>query len=123
MKKVISLLIATITMSGFQMLATASDESAHQDVLSIKQVESAPVPVKQSAPDITNDIKGIAAVVHIAFIIDENGAVQHANILKSSDERVNVAAIETVQKWTFKPAENNGSKVSVRAVVPIRFKA
>ncbi len=122
MKKFISLLVATLTLIGFQMIATA-DADVTSGVLSIKDVDTAPVPVKQEGPIVGDDIKGIAAMVHISFVIDENGNVQNPSVMKSTDERLNVAALETVQKWHFKPAENGGNKVPVRAVVPIRFKA
>ena len=64
MKKFISLLVATLTLIGFQMIATA-DADVTSGVLSIKDVDTAPVPVKQEGPIVGDDIKGIAAMVHI----------------------------------------------------------
>ena len=119
MKKFIALLITTLTLGGFQTFVTAADADAN--VLSIKEVETAPVPVKQEAPILTADLQGIAAIVYVAFVIDEKGNVQNANVLKSTNDVLNAAAIDTVQKWVFKPAVNQGTSVPVRAVVPIRF--
>ncbi len=121
MKKFIALLITTLTLGGFQTFVTAADADAN--VLSIKEVETAPVPVKQEAPVLSAELQGITAMVHVAFVIDVNGNVQSATVLKSTNDVLNAAAVTTVQKWVFKPAVNQGSSVPVRAVVPIRFKA
>ncbi|MEQ9823773.1 MAG: energy transducer TonB [Puniceicoccaceae bacterium] len=118
MKTIFTLLIATLTLGALHL--NASD--AHDSALSIKDVDTAPVPVQQAAPTLTDDIKGISGMVHVSFVIGADGSVVEPNVLKTTDERLNASALQTVSKWAFKAAENNGTQVAVRAVVPIRFK-
>jgi len=120
MKKLFAFVVTLLALGG--ILAQAADDAAYANALSIKDVETAPVPLVQEPPVISADIKGIEAMVHIAFVIDENGSVVNPTVLKSSDDRMNAVALDTVAKWSFKAAINQGKTVAVRAVVPIRFK-
>jgi protein TonB len=54
--------------------------------------------------------------------IDERGRVSGVSLIKSSghsllDERARTA----VQRWTFRPARQNGRPVATRVDVPVRF--
>jgi len=123
MKSFISYLV--VGLLGVSAI-TAQDEASGDKwagVLSIKEVEVAPVPVKQDAPVIPSELKGITAMVHLKFVIDQEGNVAEVLVVKTTDERFDNIAMETVKKWKFKPAMNVGVPIPVRAMVPIRFMA
>lgn len=61
--------------------------------------------------------------VVVKFVIDENGNVANALILKSPDQSLSDAALAVVNsmpKW--KPGENKGKKVKVYFTLPIQYK-
>jgi TonB family protein len=120
MKKLpIILAICAAVLVAFQVVA--EDEEQWKDAISIKTVDTKPEPVKQDKPVISPDIKGITGIVTVSFVIDTKGEVQDAKVLKSTDEKLNTTAINTVKEWKFKPAENVGQPIPVRAMVRVRF--
>lgn len=65
---------------------------------------------------------GHTGVVMLRVSIDERGRVSGVSLIKSSghsllDERARTA----VQRWTFRPARQNGRPVATRVDVPVRF--
>lgn len=65
---------------------------------------------------------GIQGRVYVGFIIDENGKVCGANIIRGVDEALDNEAIRVVlgmPQW--KPGKQNGKALKVRYNVPIRF--
>lgn len=61
--------------------------------------------------------------VYIEFIIEKNGAVSHAKMVRGSDELVGVEAIRVVQSLPdFTPARLNGKPVRMSYILPINIK-
>ena len=66
---------------------------------------------------------GLEGSVVVQFAIDEQGKVQEVEIVESTDERFNVAAVEVFQKMRrWKPGEQNGKPVKVYFTFPLNFK-
>ena len=61
------------------------------------------------------------ALVKVAFIVSETGAVEEARIFEASDSRFSTAAIEAVKAWTFYPGALGGSTTKFLFVVPLQF--
>lgn len=121
--------LVTLFLSGMLVFMSSvlygQSESFTEEELansfSVKDVESPPKPVKQSAPNVPGNLKGKAGTVHVAFIIDGSGKVTVARVIKSTLDDLNDVAVNTVTKWEFEPAKIGGAGVSVRVIVPIRF--
>jgi len=64
------------------------------------------------------DIEG---TVIVSLIIDENGKIESARILKSV-EMLDNAALEAAKKMLFKPGKVKNKTVKVRMNFPFRFK-
>ncbi len=101
---------------------TAFAQDDWKDAVSIKAVDSKPTPIKQSPPVVPAGLARESGVIHVSFIIDTNGKVPDAKVLKSTNDKLNQVAIDTVRTWQFKPATNVGVEIPVRAIVPLRFK-
>jgi protein TonB len=84
-----------------------------------------PIPVRTVAPNFPNDLhdKGISGVVMVNVLVDQQGNPQDLKVARSSNSEFEEPAMEALRKWKFKPAERDGSAVSIRVVIPIRFSA
>jgi periplasmic protein TonB len=57
----------------------------------------------------------------VEFIINTNGDVTQAQIIKSTNREFEVPAMQAVLKWKFKPGRKGGKAVNVRASQLIEF--
>ena len=72
-------------------------------------------------PKIAAD-KGIERLVYVSFVIDENGAVQNAEVLKGIGEGCDEEALRVVKampNWTA--GKLKGENVKVKYTLPVRF--
>ena len=61
--------------------------------------------------------------VFIEFVVEANGKISNAKVVKSSSDRLDTEALRVINampKW--KPGEKDGKKVNVKMVLPIVFK-
>ena len=65
--------------------------------------------------------KGVEGTVTLDFIVDELGGVFDAVVVESTNPGFNMAAIEAIRKWKFKPAQREGVDVRARLRVPLVF--
>lgn len=61
------------------------------------------------------------ALIKVAFIISESGAVEDARIYEASDSRFSVHALDAVRAWTFYPGSRKGVAEKFLFVVPLQF--
>lgn len=82
-----------------------------------------PVPVRTVAPEYPESMRrdGSSGLVMVSCLIDERGNVTDPKVEKSSNVAFERPALEALQKWKFKPATENGSAISVRVTIPIKF--
>ncbi|MCF6354405.1 MAG: energy transducer TonB [Candidatus Polarisedimenticolaceae bacterium] len=67
--------------------------------------------------------KKIEGWVKVSFIITEQGSVQDAVVIDAQPKRVfDMAALQAILKWRFKPRISNGKPVATRADQIINFK-
>lgn len=104
------LLAASAATHADETSADVAEEALESVAESVRQS----VPAKQidrSAPryPAIELRKGNQAWVHIAYCIDEAGKPQNVSVLESvGGARFNRAAVDSVKKWQFEPALQNG---------------
>lgn len=78
------------------------------------------VPVNPQYP---SDLKrqGISGEVIVEFIIDTNGNVTAAQILRSSHREFEAPSLQAIAKWKFRPGKKGGRTVNVRAQQLLQF--
>ncbi len=84
---------------------------------------SLPVCVYCPSPDYT-DLARTAkyrGTVELSLIVTKEGAVNSVMVLRGAPFSLTQKAIDTVQKWKFKPAKFHGQSVPVRVPVDIEF--
>jgi TonB family protein len=86
---------------------------------------AAPVPAKKfTSTDISAAYSGplVAATVHFTAVIDRNGRISSAKVLRSkAPPDFQLEAIAELNSWEFKPATRNGEPIDVEVVVEIPF--
>lgn len=64
---------------------------------------------------------GVTGEVIVEFIVDTNGNVVNASVVRSSRVEFEANAVAAVSKWKFKPGQKAGRTVNTRMQVPIVF--
>jgi protein TonB len=60
--------------------------------------------------------------VQVSFVVDKDGSIKDAEIVKGVYSEINdeaIRVVESMPKW--KPGKNKGKKVAVQLILPIRF--
>ncbi len=78
-----------------------------------------PVPWDRRAPESNSRFAG--GSVQIAAIVQPDGSLASATVVKSSDPSVGAAALQFVAEWDFLPALRNGEPVAADVLIDIRF--
>jgi protein TonB len=93
------------------------------EIFDLNKLDQPPNPRLQGKPVYPFEMRraGITGEVTVAFIVDQNGDVQNAYAVKSTQREFEAAAIQAVSKWKFKPGKKGGKSVSTRMQVPIVF--
>lgn len=93
------------------------------DIDAFIPVEKEPVPVKRITPVYPEIAKraGVEGKVWVKALVDREGKVRRAVILKSDAEIFNQPSIDAVLQWVFTPALMNNGPVSVWVVVPFTY--
>ena len=82
-----------------------------------------PVLVRQVAPvlpPLARTARWSGSVV-LSVIIDREGRVTEARVIRSVREPLDQAAVDAVRRWEYRPATRNGVPVSVYSIVEINF--
>jgi periplasmic protein TonB len=92
--------------------------------LSADEKNEPPVPIRTVAPQMPSSFirsGSTSGLVTLSFLVDEKGVVQEAVVQKSSHPDLEEPALKAVKQWRFKPARKDGSPVSIRVSIPIKF--
>lgn len=83
-----------------------------------------PVFSQRLKPDYTEqaDLAGITATVELEAVFGENGKVGDVEVTRWAGFGLDESAIATVHKLSFKPAERDGKRVTIRALVRYNFR-
>jgi protein TonB len=94
-----------------------------KDLFNVNDLDQKPilrVPVQPAYP-YEMSRAGITGDVTVEFIINTNGDVTQAQVMRSSHREFEVPAVQAVLKWKFKPGRKGGRAVNVRASQLIEF--
>lgn len=93
------------------------------EIFDIKNLDQQPVAKFQAKPAYPFEMRraGINGEVTVQFVVDPNGDVRDAFVVKSSQREFEAAAIAAVSKWKFRPGRKGGRAVATRMVVPMVF--
>ena len=82
-----------------------------------------PVPVRTVAPDYPDELlrDGVSGIVMVKCTIDEQGNVVDTQVEKSSNAAFEKPAVAALKKWKFKPAKQDGSPISIKVSIPMKF--
>ncbi len=66
---------------------------------------------------------GFHGIVSLNVILDESGKVSRATVSKSTHEGLEEAAISTMRKWSFRPAQISGNNVKAHVTISFKFES
>lgn len=66
--------------------------------------------------------EGIMGKVFVKAVIDENGNVLKAKVVKSVNQDLDAAAVKAVKMTKFEPGVKDGKNVKAEVTIPIKFK-
>lgn len=97
---------------------------AEEPIYDFYAVERIPVLVRQVRPEYPDIARrlNVDGVVIVKMLIDKQGKVARATVVRSDADVLNDAAVAAALQWVFTPAMMNSGPVSVWAEVPFRFK-
>ncbi|WP_221031124.1 energy transducer TonB [Actomonas aquatica] len=112
--RLLSLIFAFV---GSAMCAVAGDPVVHS------QVDENPQPLRTPPPVFPAELKaqGVTGMVLVEVVIDDQGKVSTAEVVKSTVDGFNAASVKAVSQWVFKPAKKDGAAVWVRLRLPLKF--
>ncbi|MFA5803604.1 MAG: energy transducer TonB [Melioribacteraceae bacterium] len=86
-------------------------------------VEKLPEMIESANPQYPEIAKraGIKGNVFVKVLIDKDGSVKKAVVIKSENEIFNQSSVDAATKSKFTPALNNGQPVAVWLVIPYKF--
>jgi protein TonB len=100
-----------------------TDGTRLQNVFNLADLDQIPVARYQAKPVYPFEMRrnGITGEVTVGFIVDTNGDVREAYVLKSTQREFEAPAVQAVTKWTFRPGKKGGKPVNTRMQIPIVF--
>lgn len=66
--------------------------------------------------------EGIEGRVQVICVINREGHVEHVELVRGLDPRLDQTAMEALSKWVFRPASRSGEPVDVDVMVEIPFR-
>jgi protein TonB len=106
-----------------QDIKIQSDEDKEPDINAFIPVEKMPEIVYSVRPDYPDAAKraDIEGTVYVKMLVDKEGKVLKAVVIKSEADILNQPAIDAAMKFVFTPAIQNKKPISVWIVVPFKF--
>lgn len=85
---------------------------------------SAPIPIYKPEPPYSEEARKAKyqGEVILQIVVDTNGNVTDARVVKALGLGLDEKALETVRTWKFKPGLRNGTPVPVRVLVEVTFR-
>jgi TonB family protein len=120
---------ATLDNTHYYLKLVPAD-TTHKDRMSVNpelEYETGviqPVPVKQVNPEYPKEAKrlNIEGTVWVKCLVDNNGSVKKAEVLKADAKLFIEPAIDAAKQWKFTPAQRDGKPVETWVTIPFRFR-
>lgn len=108
---------------GFGDFSSGIDALEGMEIFSLKDVDKKPSVMIESKPQYPYSLqqsktKGSAIV---EFVLDANGKVHRARVIKSTHREFEQPAIDAVMRSTWNPAAKEGKPVACKIRIPINF--
>ena len=112
---VLALLVVAFPLASMQ--ADRKVEKIGADV-------TAPRPIHKEEPKYTEEAREarIEGSVTLSVIIEANGRILEAKVIRSLDPGLDANAVTAVKEWIFEPATKNGQPVAVAANIETNFR-
>lgn len=97
--------------------------TAPASAFSWAQLEVPPTPIDRVPPEYPAELRtaGVTGIVSLEFIIDRQGDVVAAEVVRSTHPGFEQVTLDAVMKWKFNPGRKNGQAVDTRASIDIPF--
>ena len=114
--------LASVFVFGFLTPATTDALKGFPNTGELPDYDQPPRPIKIVKPRYPKDAlaKKIQGLVEVEILIDANGLVARARVVKSVPG-LDEAALDTVERWRFHPATKKGRPVATVALAPVMF--
>jgi len=85
---------------------------------------SAPKPIFKPEPPYTDKARKdkVQGTVQLLLVVDAEGKVSDAKVVKALDPGLDASALRTVRTWQFQPATRDGKPVPVKVTVEVDFR-
>jgi periplasmic protein TonB len=96
-----------------------------KDLFNLADLDQQPTPSGARAnPTYPMDLKrqGVEGSCTLEFIVDSNGNVSQARVVKATHREFENPAMQAVLKWRFKPGKKGGRSVNTRVQIALEFK-
>jgi TonB family protein len=109
--------------SSIAPLASKPSAVNSAPIYDVSQLDQIPRSAFRIPPKYPTELRraGITGEVLIDFVVDVNGDVQDAAVIRSTEPGLNESAIEAVKTWRFTPGQKAGTVVNSHMQVPIVF--
>jgi len=114
---------ATPNINAIPQIRDQRGTSKMPTVYNPSDLEQAASPRYQTKPVYPYEMQrtGVDGVVDVGFIVNANGTVQDAYIIRSTHREFEASAVQAVLKWKFRPGKKAGKAVASRMQIPIVF--
>jgi TonB family protein len=85
-------------------------------------LDKLPIPIRQVQPELPLTNKNIQATVWIKCLVDKDGTVKKASVMRSDAELLNNACTAAALQWKFSPAEMKGKPITTWVAIPFKLK-
>lgn len=136
---VLSLLAGVVTFTACSDTTPSVVEPSNDDtvVADAAAKDDAPMTVVDEMPEIIGGINAIAqSIVYpeeakeeriegkvlVTFVVEKDGSVSNASVLKGVDARLDAEALRAVESIAFEPGMHQGEPARVEMTLPISFK-
>jgi TonB family protein len=95
-----------------------------EGVYSVGGDVTAPIPIYKPDPTYSEEAQKAKCqgMVTVLIVVDSQGNVSNAIVVKPLGLGLDEKAIETIKTWKFKPGLRNGTPVPVRIMVNVMFR-
>ena len=85
---------------------------------------TAPRPIQKQEPEYTEEARDakIEGSVTLSVVIEADGRIYEANVVKGLDPGLDANALAAVRMWVFEPATKRGEPVAVSANIEVNFR-
>jgi protein TonB len=116
--------VSLLATPDLSLAAVRGDAGPPADRVEADADVTPPVPLERVNPEYPDGARdaGLEGTVVVRLVVDREGLVEEAEVLRSSDvDELDDAALKAAWQWTFEPGEKDGAPVEAEVAIPFRF--